>query len=415
MSTNRGDVRRVSNIFLLAVLAAAGCGAVTPDEGVEVAELVSPVGGPLPGLTQAQLDRFNEGQDQFSEVEGIDVGIGPFFNGRACGECHTVGAVGGAGKQLEVRAGKLTNGVFDSLTAQGGQLFDLFSVTSLPPRDRTAIPGCALNPNGVPVPAAANVKALRRTTALFGLGLVDATPDATFKLIAAFQSSDIRGRAPLVENIAAGHPTVGKFGWKDQNPTLVQFAGDAYRNEMGITNPEFPTEQTGGVTKPEQLDACDTIPGIENDEDVPKFTDFMTFLAPPARGPSNIQSALGDFLFTAVGCAGCHVRSIVSGSSPVAALSRKEYRPFSDFLVHDMGSLGDNIGNNGTALPREMRTAPLWGLRFLDQGHLLHDGRGTSLSDAILKHAGQGLAARNRFAALSSISKQNLLAFLNTL
>lgn len=414
MSTNRDHVSRVSGVFLIAALAAAGCGAVTPDEGVEVAALVSPVGGPLPGLTQAQLDRFNEGQDQFSEVEGVDIGIGPFFNGRACGECHTVGAVGGAGKQLEVRAGKLTNGVFDSLVAQGGQLFDLFSVTSLPLADRAAIPGCTLNPNGVPVPAAANVKALRRTTALFGLGLVDATPDATFKLIASFQSSDIRGRAPLVDNISAGRATVGKFGWKDQNPTLFQFAGDAYRNEMGITNTQFPTEQTGGVTTA-QLNACDLIPGIENVDDVAKFTDFMTFLAPPARGQPTIRSALGDILFTTIGCASCHVRSIVSGSSPVAALSRKEYHPFSDFLVHDMGSLGDNIGNNGTALPREMRTAPLWGLRLLDPGHLLHDGRGTSLSDAILKHAGQGQAARDRFAALSSTAKQNLLEFLNTL
>jgi CxxC motif-containing protein (DUF1111 family) len=185
---------------------------------------------------------------------------------------------------------------------------------------------------------------------------------------------------------------------------------------MGITNPQFPTEQTGGVTA-SQLAPCDLVPGLEDDgEDVVHFTDFMTLLAPPTRGPTTVRSALGDVLFTTTGCAGCHVRSIFSGSSPIAALSNKEYHPFSDFLLHDMGTtLGDGVGNNGTAAPREMRTAPLWGLRSVNPTNLLHDGRATSLTDAILRHGGQALDSRNRFAALGSTATQNLLEFLNTL
>src|SRR4029453_12671467 len=96
-----------------------------------------------------------------------------------------------------------------------------------------------------------------------------------------------------------------------------------------------------------------------------------------------------------IGCDGCHVRTLVAGPSPIAALSNQTYHPFSDFLLHDMGSLGDNIGDNGTAGLTEMRTAPLWGMRLLGGRNLLHDGRATSVADAIQRHDGQGAAARN--------------------
>jgi CxxC motif-containing protein (DUF1111 family) len=406
------EVFGVSVFLSGAVLGAVGCGGPPEGPDVEVArsELL---GDPLPGLTAAQKARFLTALATFNEVETLDDGLGPVFNEKACGNCHNIGGPGGSGTQFEVRAGKLTGTTFDPLTASGGSLFDRSSVVSLgDPR----IMSCAIPPGtGEPVPAAANVSTLRRTTALFGLGLVDATPDQTFKNLAASEPFNIRGRAPLVQNISAGKTTVGKFGWKDQNPTLFQFAGDAYVNEMGITNPQFLTEQ------PPRGDAslvanCDIKPEPEDDgTDVAQFTDFMRFLAPPDRGPTTIKSALGDVLFTSIGCAGCHVRSITSGSSDVAALSNQTYHPFSDFLLHDMGSLGDNIGGNGDAGIHEMRTAPLWGLRFVDPTNLLHDGSATSLSDAILKHDGQAALSRNLFALLPQISKDNLLAFLNTL
>ena len=411
-------MRRAAPLALLVAAYGIGCSGSDAAESAEAEELGSTsealAGGVLKGLTEEQRARFSEGADAFAEVEGVADGLGPVFNERGCGNCHSVGGLGGSGVQFEVHAGRLSHGQFDPLQEQGGQLFDLFSVTSLPPEERSAIPGCLLPPNGEPIPAQANVTARRRTTALFGLGLVDATPDATFLRLAAHQPRSIRGRAPLVDNISAGQKTVGKFGWKDQNPTLFQFAGDAYLNEMGITNPEFPDEQAPSGD-PSAIAACDGKSELEDDgEDVELFTDFMSLLAPPMPAHRSHDAKRGDALFDQIGCNGCHVRTLKSGRSDVAALSRKSYHPFSDFLLHDMGSLGDNVEQADAGL-REMRTAPLWGLRFVDPDHLLHDGRADSVEDAVLKHDGQGRAARDRFARLSKADQRRLLAFLATL
>jgi CxxC motif-containing protein (DUF1111 family) len=377
-------------------------------------------GDSLPGLTVEQSQEFADGLDAFNEVEDVAKGLGPVYNERACGNCHNVGGPGGSGVQFEQRAGRLQGSSFDPLTSQGGQLFDRFSVTSLSSSERTAIPNCTLPPSGEPIPAAANVVALRRTTALFGLGLVDATPDATFVALAASQPVGIRGRAPMVNNLSAGHATVGKFGWKAQVPTLFQFSGDAYLNEMGITSPQFPQEQAP-LGDPSRVAACDgnrvEPAGVEDEdgEDVALFAEFMRFLAQPPAPVIQGQAQSGDTVFTQIGCDGCHVRTLKSGPSEVAALANQTYHPFSDFLLHDMGSLGDNIGGNGDAGLREMRTAPLWGVRFVDPTNLLHDGRATSLDDAILRHDGQAATARDAYVALPPGKKKNLLAFLQAL
>jgi CxxC motif-containing protein (DUF1111 family) len=408
-----------SSSLLFLALGGAGCGGAEAGEPPLASTTQALVGDSFGGLTSDQQALFNAGRTAFVAVESVTDGLGPVFNEKACGNCHNVGAVGGSGIQFEVRAGRLTGTTFDSLPNEGGQLFDLFSVTSLPPAERTTIPSCMLPPNGEPVPADANVVALRRTMALFGLGLVDATPDSTFIALAASQPAAIRGRAPLVPNIAAGHSTVGKFGWKDQVPTLFQFSGDAYLNEMGITNPEFPSEQVP-QGNPDFLSTCDGAPVEPDDDeddgdDVAAFTNFMTLLASPP--PPNItgMARQGSTLFSQCGCDGCHVRSLVSGPSSIAALANKTYQPFSDFLVHDMGSLADNIPGNGDVGRNEVRTAPLWGLHFVDPTNLLHDGRATSVQDAILRHDGQAAAARAAFQALPTGQKSNLLTFLAAL
>jgi len=414
-------VGTVSAVSFVGAWALAGCnggeGAVAEPELGQVEQALG--GAALPGLTAAQTTLFVDGKDAFEEVEGLDDGLGPVFNEKACGSCHDQGATGGPGNQFEVRAGRLTGTSFDPLVSQGGQLFDLSSVMSLPASDRQDIPNCTLGRNGEPVPANANVTALRRTTALFGLGLVDATPDATFAGLAANQAVAIRGRVASVFNIAAGQNTMGKFGWKAQVPSLHQFSGDAYLNEMGITNPEFPSEQPplGNAALAPPCDLLPESPGVFEDdgEDVDHFTDFMSFLAPIAPAAQNQAAAQGDALFTQLGCDGCHVRTLTSGSNPVAALSNKVYHPFSDFLLHDMGSLGDNIGGNGDAGLREMRTAPLWGLRTLNPNQLLHDGRAHSIADAIHLHDGQAATARAAFDALSGSQQDRVVAFLNTL
>lgn len=405
-----------ASLLALAALALLGsaCNEATSESTGTVSQSVT--GDALPNLTSAQQAAFLTGLDTFEEVEGLADGLGPVFNDKSCAGCHSVGATGGSGTQFEVRAGSLQNGVFNSLVSEGGQLFDLFSVENLTGNERHAIPNCTLAKNGEPIPADANVTAKRRTTALFGLGFVDATPDATFAALAAAEPAAIRGHTNMVFNIAAGATTVGKFGWKAQVPTLHQFSGDAYLNEMGITNPEFPNEQPP-LGRTDTIAACDLVPGLEDDGgDVAAFTDFMAALAPIAPLSESAQAQAGDLLFTTIGCDGCHVRSITAGASPIAAINNQPYHPFSDFLLHDMGTLGDQIGDNGTAGVTEMRTAPLWGMHLMDTKHqLLHDGRATSVPDAILRHDGQGLAARNAFNALTNTQKNNVVAFLNTL
>ena len=138
----------------------------------------------------------------------------------------------------------------------------------------------------------------------------------------------------------------------------------------------------------------------------------MTFLAPPPQLALTSQAQKGARTFATIGCANCHLPALQTGSNAIAALNNVTFFPFSDFLLHDMGKLGDGIAQGG-ARQTEMRTAPLWGVRVLKT--FLHDGRATTLSAAILAHDGQGKTASNRFSALSASDKSNLLAFLNSL
>jgi CxxC motif-containing protein (DUF1111 family) len=362
-------------------------------------------GEPLAGLTAAQLDRFNEGKAEFSEVETVEEGLGPVFNDSSCANCHLLAAVGGGGTLLETRFGRtFADGTFDSMPEYGGSLIQKFGIGLAGDCDYLS----------EVVPDTATIQAGRRTTALFGLGLVDAVPDSTFYALAALEQhlpDHTTGVVSVVTNLSTGLPAVGKFGWKCQNPTLFQFSGDAYINEMGITNPQFPDENCpagdcDGLS-------CNPMTGMNDDgSGVAAFADFMTFLAPPPRGPITGQVLLGQATFLAIGCANCHAPLLQTGPNPVAALNKKLFSPYSDFLLHDMGALGDGITQNN-ATGKLMRTAPLWGVR--KQLPLLHDGRAANLNDAILAHAGQGQKSRDRYANLFQSQKSNLLAFLNSL
>jgi len=163
----------------------------------------------------------------------------------------------------------------------------------------------------------------------------------------------------------------------------------------------------------------------ELQDDVAFFTFFMAHLAPPPRGAvnANTAEARGQLLFNsaALQCSGCHRSDsdIFVSTSAGGVQSGIAFAPFSDFLLHDMGTLGDSIGNTGdsAAVTRRMRTAPLWGLR--SRNKLLHDGRTSDRATAILAHNGgangQGTASAAAFQALNNAQKTDLLAFLNTL
>jgi CxxC motif-containing protein (DUF1111 family) len=206
---------------------------------------------------------------------------------------------------------------------------------------------------------------------------------------------------------------VGKFGWKAQVATLRRFAGDALVNELGITNPEFPHERCP------QGDcaalAFNPAPGLNDDGTaVVALANFMTMLAVPPRGTLPSQVAVGEAIFMGIGCATCHLPAIETGPSAIASLDRAIFHPYSDFLLHDMGGLGDGIAQ-GDATEREMRTAPLWGLGSKAYGLFLHDGSAPTLPEAILRHDGQGRASRDRFAGLEPARLTTLLAFLKSL
>lgn len=393
-------------VGVVAVLLFAG-GALAQRRPGDGRPAPSPAAGDaLAGLTAAQRTLFSDGLGDFSEEEAVNDGLGPVFNERSCAACHSVPATGGGSRRTVTRFSTTTNGLYDPMTALGGSLMQDHAIGLADGSPHVFHPER--------VPALATIIVRRRTPPLFGLGLVDATPDADFIALAAMQASGVdgvTGRVNMVDNIRAGMKTAGKFGWKAQVPSLFQFSGDAYMNEMGITTPDFPNESCPQGNCAEL--SFNPMPGINDDGSGPVLlTNFMTLLAAPPRAAQNRDTDDGESTFDRIGCTSCHVATLHTGASPIAALDRKTYHPYSDFLLHDMGALGDDL-EMGSAAGKEMRTAPLWGLRFITT--YLHDGRATTLDQAILGHDGEARAARDRFANLNTTVKAKLMAFLNSL
>jgi CxxC motif-containing protein (DUF1111 family) len=444
-----------SSLALTAI--AAGVTAASADTESVAASAATVIGDPLPGTDPTA---FAAAKVNFAAEEGIVDGLGPVFNEKACGNCHTTPVVGGSGTQIERRFGEVENGVFygydQPVNNQGGTLRQLFSNGTYKNGNVTCT---------IPVehePADATVHNVgRRTLPLFGLGLVDSIPDSFFDFLAAIEPSSTRGTVirtkPLFPDARDPNQSftalrVNRFGIKDQETNLVSFAGDAYVNEMGISTQScvrgksvlaFASDnQSNNVAPKAGCNMGDMAPAqpSANDPQVPQFTDdavgdcapnqseiqgdlqnfliFMERLAPPPQNISDPFSfAVGAYDFAASGCVNCHFPGpFVTPSAPFNGVpAQMAFFPFSDFLVHDMGSLGDGIGNTGdsVATTRQMRTAPLWGARFNTQ--FLHDGRAKSVRAAILAHDGQGLSARNAFASLGTTDQALLIQFVNSI
>lgn len=367
-------------------------------------------GDPLPRLTAAERQLFLDGREAFSEEENAEDGVGPVFTQNGCAICHGVPAIGGGSAIVETRIGRWRNGVFDPLAAFGGPVIQDRAIDA-----DTGYFG-PFPFVGEVVPPEAEVVAGRRSTPLFGLGLVEAVPDEALVALARRQPPEVAGRPHEVVNFATGKPAIGRFGWKAQLSTLLEFAADAYTNEMGITTPLVPDENCpqGDCAALAFNPLPSDVPNEPDNEDVIAFSNFMRLLAPPPRGAGarDRRARAGEALFASIGCAACHVPSLRTGRSRIGALDRVKFQPYSDFLLHDMGSLGDGIAQ-GKAGPREMRTAPLWGVSR--QPLLLHDGRATTLEDAIAGHDGQARPARERFDRLSADEQRALIAFLRSI
>jgi len=378
--------------------------APTPPAPAAAGPPVNALGQALPGLTEAQLIAFVDGRESFRETETVADGIGPIFNDVSCVACHNAGGVGGGSRRTVTRFGRTVNGVFDPLEALGGSLLQARSIN---PAVREV------------VPRQANVVAQRVSTPIFGAGLIEAIPDSAIVLgTLRAKPAGIAGKVSVVEDVVSGEKKIGRFGWKAQQATILAFSGDAYLNEMGITNRFFPEENapngnTALLARFDQVaDMEDTIDPADGKADVDRLADFMQLLAPPARLAVTGNAVQGERLFATMDCASCHTPSMRTGKHEIAALSEKNVGLFSDLLLHDMGALGDGIAQ-GTAGVREMRTAPLWGLRL--RPTYLHDGRANSVDAAIRAHDGEAAGARNKYNAASAADRAALLAFLATL
>lgn len=363
----------------------------------------------------------------FSEIEQpTPDGLGPVFNAVSCTDCHQSVAVGGASQVLEFRAGHNDGARPSSFFSQrhrgdtNGSTGTFVAATAIT-ANGTSIPNRSLiNQRAICADAVEhltdvdNIRASRLSLSTLGDGFVEAVPDSTFLAIAARNHGEAI-QVPVLE--VSGVTEVGRFGWKDQHASLLSFSGDAYVNEMGITNRLFPDEvatvcPTGDVPTPN-----------DNGDDIDRFAAFMRATKVPPRGPITSAVMQGQAIFEQIGCTGCHVETLttapagtaIHGNSFIvpAALGGKQIHPFGDYLLHDIGT-GDGIVQNGPADTQyKMRTMPLWGLRTRSQ--FMHDAQSATFADAIGKHRHEAADEAFRFEQLTPAQKNLVYSFLGSL
>ncbi len=356
-------------------------------------------------LTQAEFDVVRA---TFDEQEHVEDGLGPVYNAQSCGECHQTSVSGALSQVTVMRAGTFDGTVFSD--HPGGSLI----------HDRAI--NAALQER---VQTTANVVAFRTSLNTLGDGYVEAIADATLEGLAAAQPSAVRGqviRVPVIE--AGGALRVARFGWKNQHASLISFAADAYLNEMGITSPLLPEENTSNGRP---VAAFDSVPDPEDSgKDVEAFADFMRATKAPPRDAvlaASPDAVAGRALFGSLGCAQCHtpdivtapVGTLVNGGQYVVppALGNRLIHPWGDFLLHDVGTGDGIVQNGGPSTRNKLRTPPLWGLRT--RSRLMHDGLSATRNDAILRHAGQAAASTQAYRALNATQRRQLLTFLDSL
>src|SRR6202166_501205 len=389
-------------------------------------------------------------QVKFEEVEQLSDGLGPLYNAQSCAECHQSPVSGAASQVTELRVGHQgPDGRFrppDIPIAHGAEVVTGRSLVN----DRAICPNGAFPDKEIQerVPETETIRTFRLSLNLLGDGFVEAVADQTLIALAEQQCKSSHRKicgqvlqVPIVE--APGQMSVGRFGWKDQHASLLSFAGDAYLNEMGITNRLQPDE----VTK-----LCNTVsepndtPGPDGLSDIDHFARFIRATKAPARDSQLATSAVaqrGFGLFDKIGCATCHVATLTTAPTgtkinggtftiPVA-LGSITFHPYGDYLMHDVGT-GDGIlqatrehyGNKVFQMMsgylskqdfessrNKIRTAPLWGVRL--RPRLMHDGASLTLRDAILRHRGEASDVGQQFEKLKRGDQEAIIEFLKSL
>ncbi len=370
-----------------------------------------PQGPPFESITEDTVvpgNSFNDNRFVFEEVETVADGLGPTYNAQSCRECHQNVVTGGASQIAEHRTGHLEAGQF--FESPGGSLIQSRS-TYAEMAERVAVED--------------DIRTFRISTNTLGDGFIEAISNSTLVAIRQLQPQQFRGRLVIVPILEAdSFARFGRFGWKSQQASLESFAGDAYLNEMGITSPLFPDENTSSGR---DVSPYDPVADPEDDgDDLEAFANFMRATKAPPRGPITGDVQAGEQVFTQVGCSVCHVASITTAPAGTVinggrfsvppALGSKIIHPYSDFQLHDIGT-GDGIpvlplpGYEDTA--NGIRTAPLWGLRT--RNRLMHDGLTFTYQEAIRRHQNQADPMRRRFQQLSTQMKAQLMAFLDSL
>ncbi|MCP3982050.1 MAG: hypothetical protein GY716_22320 [bacterium] len=370
-------------------------------------------GDPLPELDATALQRFDAGGAWFDATLDAASGLGPIYNADGCAACHRspAGADSGAG----VTRFGFDDGLggFDPLTELGGTLM----------QSQTIDPACVET-----VPPEANVTASRRTTTLLGAGLVEALDDSQLEANETTPpNANISGRLHLVPVLEdGGNPGGGRFGWKSQSATLLSAAAEAARDHIGLTN-RLVADEAAPNGDQVALAQCDPFADPEDGPDgegfdyIDRVSDFVRYLAPPPQTPRTGLS--GENFFSLAGCTSCHTSGWTTPDDPQLepGLRAQFFRPFSDFLLHDMGDAGDGIAH-GAASMSEVRTAPLWGLRL--RGTLWHDGRFDAptleqrIRDAIAEHDAPGSEAAwsvTAYDGLPAVGRDGVVTFLASL
>ncbi len=405
------DFKLLCPVVLLTVfMGAMGCDTImteTPPAGDDFET-------PFEGMSHDLNAAFAAGDENFERAFTVEEGLGPIFNNSGCEGCHP----GDGRGSFETSFFRFSRGPDLALNEGGAQHQD------------KAIPG--VDPEDVPEGVD---RSRRLPPPVFGVGLIGAIPEDTIVANEDPEDADndgISGRAHWVTapayvseaHVGGGSgPQLGRFSRKAQVSSLLQQIAEAYQQDMGITSDFIPEEnshpQAGGVA------IGDRVP----DPEIPASTVLETvmyvrLLSPPARGEEPAEVKQGETLFASIKCASCHIPTMMTGPNSIPQLDRTEVNLYSDLLLHDMGSeLADNRPDGNGAEPadgQEWRTTPLWGLRvapdFLGgEAFYLHDGRTTSLHEAIRAHGGEAEESRAAYMGLSESEQQALIAFLESL
>jgi CxxC motif-containing protein (DUF1111 family) len=363
--------------------------------------------GPIDGLTGEQRQLFLQGDVAFNdEVFTTATGLGPLFVSTSCGSCHA-----GDGKGHPFTT--LTR--FGQTDSTGNKFLHLGG----PQLQNRAIP--AFMPEQIPVGATFSKFTPPANT---GLGFLDAVPDNTILALADENDADgdgISGRVNWITlpsyityrpgTVERNNKYIGRFGKKAAVYDLMQQTANAYNQDMGIVSSYEPYDSYTHA----EID-----PEVTNQKVLDLVFYLRTLKAPIQRDQNDPEVISGQQLFTNIGCGKCHTPELKTGDYSIAALANKTFHPYTDLLLHDMGP-GLNDGyTEGSALPEEWRTPPLWGLGLSKRSQggqyfLLHDGRATSIEDAIKGHGGEAQFSNGRFQKLSATDRALLIKFLESL